>query len=103
HFYRADCYYRDTKFEEALTDYEAVIAFGQSKFYELALQTAAQITFQADLFQKNVQFAELLEPISTNETNRLNAIIYLMKGYHALNNHEKALINAQKVISVDKI
>jgi len=96
HFYRAECLYGQKKFQEALSDYEAVIKVPISSFKEKALLKAARIYYNLTNYEKAVEYYSTLEKIGTTpqvifeaQKNMLNALFTMGKYAESIEYAEK--------------
>lgn len=79
HYYKADCLYRNQKFNEALASYEYVASRGRSLFSEDALRYAGHIHFVNENYNSAFDYFQRLEAEADLEENRQEAIIGQMR------------------------
>lgn len=104
HYYRADCYYREKDYLNALVDYEYVIDHpDKGSFAEISYLRAAKVEhFVKKNLDKAYLYYEPVYPISTNETNKFEALEGLMETAYKTGRLEQAIQYAQIMIDNEK-
>ena len=84
-FYRADSYVALKQYEQALPDYETVVAAGPSNLYLKALNKGSLIAYNSvQDFQKSYRLYTLLEEAADSERGRLDAQIGALRAAYRL-------------------
>lgn len=100
HIYRTDCFTKLQRYVDALPDYEALIAQRNNRYYEKALLNAAGICyFEKKDYEKALHYYELLADINNNSQNYYTAIVGAMRAAYTLQNNDKTIYFADKVIA----
>ncbi|MCB9195551.1 MAG: tetratricopeptide repeat protein [Flavobacteriales bacterium] len=102
HFYMASCYYSKDK-DKSLEHFDFVIKQGFSSYYEEALQYGAFIVFEKKDYQRSVDYYSKLEQAASKEENIKSSKIALMHSYKHLENHQKTIEYADKVLKISGI
>lgn len=102
-FYKSECDYRSSKFEEALTGYEAIIEQPKNIYTEKSLLKAGNINFKNNLYEKSIAQFSKLEQIADLKDNVVNAQTGLMRSYYRTQKYDQAITYAQKLIAGDKV
>ncbi|MBC7523557.1 MAG: tetratricopeptide repeat protein [Flavobacterium sp.] len=101
-FYLAQSYYNDGLFENAVTNYENVIAKSRSEFTEQSLARLCEIYLKKDNFTKAVPVLKRLETEAEFPQNVTFAQANLMRAYYAQKDYPNSVIYADKVLSNPK-
>lgn len=101
-FYRAECAMRNSRFAEALPDYDVVAAVA-SKFTESALSRKAYIHMEQKDYQKAMEAYRRLETIAQSSENISLAKVQQMRCAVKLNMHFETIAASRKVIATPKI
>jgi TolA-binding protein len=102
-FYLAECQYREGKKEEALKNYEIVLAQPRSEFTETALVNAATISYGMGSYDTALGYYTELAATAENKLNQTEAYYGQMKCHYLLKDYEGALVAAEKLLSVEKL
>lgn len=102
-FYIADCYYRNSKTEQAMSGFEYVISKPHSMFSEQALDGAADISYNKNDFTKALEYYKRLEGEAEIKSNVLKARIGQMRCNFKLANWENAITSAKLILSSEKV
>ena len=97
-YYRADCQFRNKQFEAALTGYSFVISQPKSSFTEKSLLHAGLIYYRMKQFDKSLETFERLEATAEIKENILAAMAGQMRCQYQLNQFDRTLLTAEKVI-----
>ena len=97
-FYRGDSYVGLKRFNEALPDYEAVVAAGPSQFYLPALKKAPLIAYNSvQDFRSSYRLFTLLEQAADGEDVRVDAQIGALRSAYRLDDVQGTETYARKV------
>ena len=102
HFYRAECLYKNKQYDQALSDYDAVLSRRKNTFTEKSLQHAAYIAMQLKDFQKAYEYYLRLEEEAEYSPNILEAQIGQMRAGFQLKKFDAAGASSIKVILNNK-
>jgi TolA-binding protein len=97
-YYKADCQFRGKQYEQALTGYTFVIAQSKNAFTEKSLLNAGLINFRLKQYAKAEENFEQLESVAEVRDNIIAAQAGQMRCAHKLDQHDKAISNADKLI-----
>lgn len=99
-FYRGDSYVALRRYNEALPDYEGVIAAGPSRFYLPALKKASLIAYNSvQDFQRAYRLYTLLEQAADSEDTRFDAQVGALQSAYRLNDVRATEDYAAKVVN----
>ncbi len=98
HFYLAEMYYSDEKYNLAKPHYQYIIEQESNEYSEQALTRLAQILLQDNKWQEAIPVLKQLETMAKSEQNTLYAQSNLMKGYYQLEDYTKAVTYAEKIL-----
>lgn len=98
HYYKADCQFRDGKYEEALVSYEFVTGRGRSLFSEDALRRAGQIHFRKENYGRALDYFKRLEEEADLEENRQEALIGQMRALRHLGTPTSIIEASERVL-----
>jgi TolA-binding protein len=101
-YYMAECAMKSNP-EIALQGYDYVIKQNKNKFSENAMVKAAGITFKSASYQAAANYYEILLANAETPSNILEAKTGLMRCYALLNDYQKAIDYAGKVIVSAKV
>ncbi|MFN5831100.1 MAG: tetratricopeptide repeat protein, partial [Bacteroidota bacterium] len=101
-YYMAECAMKSNP-EIALQGYDYVIKQNKNKFSENAMVKAAGITFKSASYQSAANYYEILLANAETPSNILEAKTGLMRCYALLNDYQKAIDYAGKVIVSAKV
>ena len=101
HYYLADCEFRRSSFDQALSAYRFVIDRPRSTFTENALLRASQIEFSRGNYEQALPFFRQLEEIADGRANILEGRTGQMRCLHRLRRFEQASLAARKVMETD--
>jgi tetratricopeptide (TPR) repeat protein len=97
-FRRGESYAALKKWNEALKDYDAVVAKGQSSFYVRALSKGGTIAYNSNRdFAKAYEFYSKLEKVAPNDEVRFDAQLWAMRSAFRNNDNAGTKEMAQKV------
>lgn len=103
YFYMADCKFRASKFNDALSDYIYVVNQARTNFTEKATLRAAYIQFKQNNYSEALRYYTKLEEIADFKENILIAregkmhCNYLLKDYQATIESCKSVLKTEKV------
>jgi len=98
HFLKAECQFDKGMFDAALLSYEYVLSKPKSENTEDALYNAAVIYQKQKNGAEAIKHYVALEEISQVVSYIYDAQVELMREYAAADNHERAIVYAQKVL-----
>jgi TolA-binding protein len=98
-YYKSDCLFRNKQFEEALPGFEYVVSKPKSAFTEKSLLYAGLIQYRMNGFQKALEHFVELEQTAEVKDNILAAQAGQMRSQYKLNDYNKTIAAAQKVIA----
>ena len=101
HFYRADCEYRSGFDNEALIDFNYVIAQPKNKFTETALVKAGEINLNLGKFSEAIETYSRLEYLADVPANVFNAQVAQMRLNYELNNPAETIKYCELIINKD--
>lgn len=102
-FYLAECQYREGRKEEALKNYQIVLALPRSEFSETALLNAATISYGMTNYDTALTYYSELAATAENKLNLTEACYGQMKCNYMLKDYEGTLIAAEKLLSMEKL
>ncbi len=102
-YYKADCHFRQGKFELALPNYESVIEQPKSKYTEKSLLNAASISFDFKEFKKAHDYYVLLEQYADAKTNKYIAKQGIMRSLYAMQDYNATVQAAEHFLQSEKI
>jgi TolA-binding protein len=101
-YYRAECRFINKEDESALKDFEDVIAFGPSNFYENALLKSGEIYTEQKNYNAMKRVYALLESITDLKENKELAQKSLMVANYMTKNFQDAIKYAAIVLAFEK-
>ena len=102
-FYIADCYYKRGNIEGALKSYNYVIDKPKNTFTEQALIAAATISYEMGDFEKAIEDYIKLDQVAEVNSNLIESRVGQMRANYQLNNYNKVIEAADKVLHTEKI
>lgn len=102
-FYRAECAYDAGNSDEALKDYDAVLAESDNLFTENALSKAAGLSFDAKAYSKALGYFQRMETKAGTQANLLAANIGTLRCHYELGNWEEVTKIGWKLRSNGKL
>jgi len=103
HFYKADCEYRDDNYEEAIHDYEFVLAQPDNAFTENALINISELLYKTNNYKKALVYYERLELLSGNNNTLLSSLLGQMRCNYELKNFNAVSRLGWKIRSMENI
>lgn len=103
HFYKAETEFRDNEPEEAISDYDFILAQPDNIFTENALLRASELTYKSGDFKKALGYYERLETVSNNNNNNLLSLAGRMRCHYELQEFDAVSKIGWKIRSMDKI
>lgn len=103
HFYKAESEYRDNEPENALLNYDFVLAQPDNVFTENALIRASEIAYKSGDYKKSLAYYERLETVSNNNNNALLSLAGRMRCHYELKDFDAVVKIGWKIRSMDKI
>jgi len=103
HFYKAETEFRDNEPEDAISDYDFILAQPDNIFTENALLRASELTYKAGDFKKALGYYERLETVSNNNSNKLLSLAGRMRCHYELKEFDAVAKIGWKIRSMDKI
>ena len=98
YYFRAESYAANKDFNNAFTDYEAVVLRGTSKFYPKATEKAALIAYNYKKdFTKSLDLFTKMEKAATDDIKRFDAELGAMRSAYRLNKTDAVNEFASKV------
>ena len=101
-FYLGQCYYADGLEQNAITNYEFVIAQSKSEFTEQSLDRLCEIHLKKDNFSKAIPVLKRLETEADFPQNKTFAQANLMRAYYDQKEYSNAVVYADKVLANPK-
>ena len=101
-FYLGQCYYADGLEQNAITNYEFVIAQAKSEFTEQSLARLCEIHLKKDNFSKAIPVLKRLETEADFPQNKTFAQANLMRAYYDQKEYSNAVVYADKVLANPK-
>lgn len=99
-YYRADCHNLQKNYDQALVDFESIIASGKSEYEERSLIKAAIISYNyTQDFTKALQFYKKYEALVLNESDKYQAQLGAMRSAFRVNNDSDTKFYSNKVIA----
>ena len=102
-FYLAQLLVKTNLEEDAIANYQYVLALPQSEFSEEALNKLSQILLKKEQWAIAIPLLERLEQEANLTLNIVYAQSNLMKGYYQSQEYKKAVNYAEKILLQDKI
>ncbi len=102
-YYRADCYFRANNANDALADYESVIAMPRSEFTENALLRAARINLAKNNLAKAADQFFQLETVASTTANKIEALSAGMRLSFRLERYQQSIDAAQRLLSLERL
>ena len=99
HFYLAQMYYKKGLMDNAAPHYKYVVDISRSEFTEEALSHLSQFYLESKSWNKAIMLLERLEDEANFSQNVVFAHSNLMKAYYQLENYNKAVTYAEKVVA----
>lgn len=99
-FYRSECYYRNSDWQNAIRGYVDVVAKGASRFAEQSALAAARIYYfdAVNYDSSKVYFSKLLS-LATSQENQLEALRGLTRSYYQTKDFSQANTAAQELLT----
>ena len=101
-FYLGQCYYADGLEQNAITNYEFVIAQAKSEFTEQSLARLCEIHLKKDNFSKAIPVLKRLETEADFPQNKTFAQANMMRAYYDQKEYSNAVVYADKVLANPK-
>jgi tetratricopeptide (TPR) repeat protein len=99
-FFRAECYYKQKNWPQAISSYDFVAAKGQSKYFEKSALTAAQLSyFELKDYAGAKKYFEALRNGAVNQDNQLEAVRGLVRCYYQLKDYVQANDAAKQLLT----
>ncbi len=99
-FFRAECYYKQKNWPQAVSSYDFVAAKGQSKYFEKSALTAAQLSyFELKDYAGAKKYFEALRNGAVNQDNQLEALRGLVRCYYQLKDYAQANDAAKQLLT----
>jgi TolA-binding protein len=102
-FYLAECLYSQDKKNESLKYYKNVLTAPRSEFTETALYKAATISYANEDYAGAAPLFARLEEITEKPGLLTDARYWQMKSYLKIKDYENALVEANRLLSTEKI
>ncbi len=103
HFYIAQLYYKNDLKETALPHYKDVVEASQNEFSEEALSRLNQIILEQKKWREAIPYLLRLETEADHQQNIVFAQSNLMKAYFEMENSNKTIVYAEKVLQNNNI
>lgn len=98
YYYRGECYSAKLDYNNALSDYEAVVQKGSSKLYEKAVEKATLIAYNSKQdFAKAFDLAVKWDKVATTEDKRFEAELWAARSAYRINKADAVLEYGSKV------
>ncbi len=102
-FYKAEIAYNEGRMDEALSDYDTVLAEQDNLFTESALNKAAGLSYDAKEYSKALDYFGRLEKLSGAPANVQAASVGIMRCQYELGNWDEVIKVGWKIRSSGKI
>ncbi|MCK4287724.1 MAG: tetratricopeptide repeat protein, partial [Bacteroidales bacterium] len=102
-YYKAECEFKRDSLTNALTGYEFVINHPETQFTGKALVKAAYINFNFRNYESALQNYIDMEENAEDKTSIINAIEGQMRCNYLLNNYDKTITAAHKLLRTEKV
>ncbi len=103
HYYRGDCLYKAEQFDEALGDFNFILAQPLNKFSEFAAVHASTINMSNKLYDEALLNYQQLETIAEYPSNKEVAYKGQMRCYYELEGYQEAIKYADMVLEMNKV
>ncbi len=103
HFYRAECLMRRSHLNDALADYEYVIAHPLDQFETIAMVNAADIQLKNKNYKTAIEYYRRLQAKDLLPSYRQNTALGLMRAYYADSNFNSAVNMANVLLEMEKL
>ncbi len=103
HFYKAETEFRDGDSENAISDYDFILAQPDNIFTENALLRASEMVYKSGDFKKALGYYERLETVSNNNNNALLSLAGRLRCHYELQEFDAVSKIGWKIRSMDKI
>ena len=103
HFYKGDCNYQQKQYDEALVSFEYIIGKPRNVFTEQALLGASRITYSQQKYAQALDYYKQLETVTETKGNLLESRIGQMRCLYLLEDYDKAIDAARKVLASEKV
>ena len=102
-FYKAECEFRNHKYNTALAEYETIVSSPKSTFTETSLLRAANIYFSNGDFEKSLQKFDTLEATAELKSNIVEAWTGKMRCNFILKKYQAAISSAKTLTASEKV
>lgn len=102
YFYRAECNYGIRNYEEALKDYEVIIAKYNTDYNETSCQKAADILLTCKLYEKSYAYYSKLLELATDENTVINAHTGRMRSANMMLQYQNVIDAATNIYTNPK-
>lgn len=102
-YYRGECLYKAGRTEEALTNFENVLALNYNSFTEPSVVKAAFINYNNKNFAAAKENYKLMKEVAEYPENKLAAAVGLMRTTYKLKEYSEAKSAAEVVLQIEKI
>jgi TolA-binding protein len=103
HFYKGDCNYRNNQYDAALESFDYIIGRSKSRYTEPALLGASRIKFRLKDYAAAATYFAKLEETAEVKSNLLEARLGLLKCYSVLEDYDKVIELADKVLLTERL
>ena len=103
HYYKADCNYKSSEYQDALTSYNYVLTKPVNMFTEESQIRAARLNYTLKKYTEAAALYAKLETNAETKSNVLEARIGQMRCNYYSNNYQPAINAANMVLMTDKI
>ncbi|MBT8195462.1 MAG: tetratricopeptide repeat protein [Bacteroidia bacterium] len=102
-FYKAESDYQLTRYNDALLNYEKIVAQPENLFTEKSLLKSASILLSNKDYSKSLKYYERLDNTTSYQPNQLASWEGQMKCNYHLENYDEAKTYSEKVLSEDNL
>jgi len=102
-YYLAESLRTKGETEEALKLYMEISAQPTGQFYEQALIAAGTLLYQKEDYETSLGYFEKLENVAANDENRLSALTGQLRSAYQVDDADKTIVAADKIISLKKV
>ena len=103
HYYKAESFYQQKKYKEALPDYDAVLQAGWNDFSETSARKAAEISYASADYSTSSKYYRLLRGNAMDNSNLILAYTGMMRSAASANNTMEAGAYADTLLTLPDV
>ncbi|MGL4363968.1 MAG: tetratricopeptide repeat protein [Bacteroidales bacterium] len=103
HFYRADCFYRNQQYEEAIPHLAYIIHLPKGNYTEDALQKAVYIANSKQDYEQAITYYDQLEEVASSRAVKFDAQLGLLRNNFILKNYQVVIDNANQLLEAENL